>query len=81
MPATGPKTVKSRVHLDLTSSATDRDQEIDRLLALGARRADIGQTGKRLGNSSISLCLTLTKQSLCRKSSSAQIAKHLHRGI
>jgi hypothetical protein len=29
----------------------------------------------------ISLCLTLTKQSLYRKSSSAQTAKHLHRGI
>ena len=39
------KTVKNRVHLDLTSSAADRDQEIDRLLALGARRVDIGQTG------------------------------------
>jgi Glyoxalase-like domain len=36
MPVTGPKTVKNRVHLDLTSSAADRDQEIDRLLALGA---------------------------------------------
>jgi predicted enzyme related to lactoylglutathione lyase len=45
MPVAGPKTVKNRVHLDLTSSATDRDQEIDRLLALGARRVDIGQTG------------------------------------
>ena len=45
MPVTGPKTVKNRVHLDLTSSAADRDQEIDRLLARGARRADIGQTG------------------------------------
>jgi hypothetical protein len=45
MPVTGPKTVKNRVHLDLTSSAADRDQEIDRLLALGARRAGIGQTG------------------------------------
>ena len=40
-----PKTIKNRVHLDLTSSAADRDQEIDRLLALGARRVDIGQTG------------------------------------
>ena len=39
MPVTDPKTVKNRVHLDLTSSAADRDQEIDRLLALGARRA------------------------------------------
>ena len=45
MPVTDSKTVKNRVHLDLTSSAADRDQEIDRLLALGARRADIGQTG------------------------------------
>ena len=43
MPVTDPKTVKNRVHLDLTSSAADRDQEIDRLLALGARRVDIGQ--------------------------------------
>src|SRR6476646_4451583 len=45
MPVTDPKTVKNRVHLDLTSSAADRDQEIDRLRALGARRVDIGQTG------------------------------------
>ena len=39
------QTVTNRVHLDLTSSAADRDQEIDHLLALGARRVDIGQTG------------------------------------
>jgi predicted enzyme related to lactoylglutathione lyase len=45
MPVTDPKTVKNRVHLDLTSSAADRDREIDRLLRLGARRVDIGQTG------------------------------------
>ena len=45
MPVTELKTVKNRVHLDLTSSAADRDQEIDRLIALGARRVDIGQTG------------------------------------
>ena len=45
MPVTDSKTVKNRVHVDLTTSAADRDQEIDRLLALGARRADIGQTG------------------------------------
>jgi Glyoxalase-like domain len=29
----------------LTSGAQDRDQEIERLVALGARRVDIGQTG------------------------------------
>jgi predicted enzyme related to lactoylglutathione lyase len=46
MPVTDPKTVKNRVHLDLTTSAADRDTEIERLLALGARRVDIGQTGK-----------------------------------
>jgi hypothetical protein len=45
MPVTDAKTVKNRVHLDVTTSAQDRDQEIERLLALGARRADIGQTG------------------------------------
>ena len=46
MPVTGPKTVKNRVHLDLTTEAADRDAEIARLLALGARRVDVGQTGE-----------------------------------
>ena len=46
MPVTGAKTVKNRGHLDLTTSAADRDAEIERLLALGARRVDIGQTGQ-----------------------------------
>ena len=45
MPVTQAKMVKNRVHLDLTTEAEDRDAEIDRLMALGARRADIGQTG------------------------------------
>jgi predicted enzyme related to lactoylglutathione lyase len=45
MPVSDVKTVKNRVHLDLTTEAADRDGEIARLLALGARRADIGQTG------------------------------------
>jgi predicted enzyme related to lactoylglutathione lyase len=45
MPVTDPKTVKNRVHLDLTTSAADRDEEIERVIALGARRVDIGQTG------------------------------------
>ncbi len=40
------KTVKNRVHLDLTTTADDREAEIERLLALGARRVDIGQTGQ-----------------------------------
>jgi Glyoxalase-like domain len=41
-----PKTVKNRVHLDLTTEAGDRDAEIERLLALGARGVDVGQTGE-----------------------------------
>ena len=45
MPVAGPKQVKNRMHPDLTTSAADRDQEIERLLALGARRVDIGQAG------------------------------------
>jgi predicted enzyme related to lactoylglutathione lyase len=46
MPVTDAKTVKNRLHVDLTTSAEDRDSEIERLLSLGARRADIGQTGR-----------------------------------
>jgi predicted enzyme related to lactoylglutathione lyase len=45
MPSTDNKVVKNRVHLDLTVTAAERDAEIERLLALGARRVDIGQTG------------------------------------
>jgi predicted enzyme related to lactoylglutathione lyase len=39
----GPKRGKNRLHIDV--NATDRDQagELERLLALGARPADIGQ--------------------------------------
>ena len=41
-----PEPGKPRLHLDV--NATDRDQgaELERLLQLGARRADIGQTGQ-----------------------------------
>jgi predicted enzyme related to lactoylglutathione lyase len=39
------KTVKNRVHLDLTTTAEDREAEIERLIGLGARRVDIGQSG------------------------------------
>ena len=35
------KTTKNRLHLDFRPD--DRDAEVDRLLALGAKRADIGQ--------------------------------------
>jgi predicted enzyme related to lactoylglutathione lyase len=46
MPVDEPKSMKNRLHLDLTTSADDRDAEIERLLGLGARRVDIGQTGE-----------------------------------
>jgi Glyoxalase-like domain len=41
-----PDPHKPRLHIDL--NATDRDQaeELERLLALGARPADVGQTGE-----------------------------------
>ena len=38
------KTVKNRLHLDLTPD--DRDTEVARLEAMGATRVDIGQTGE-----------------------------------
>ncbi|MEV7203212.1 VOC family protein [Streptomyces griseoluteus] len=45
-PTADPRPAKLRLHIDV--SPTDRDQpvELDRLLALGARPADIGQTGE-----------------------------------
>lgn len=45
MPSPDGKISKNRVHLDLTTEAVDRYAEIERLIALGARRVDIGQTG------------------------------------
>lgn len=45
MPVTDRKIVKNRLHLDLTSPAEDRESEIERVLALGARQVDVGQTG------------------------------------
>jgi predicted enzyme related to lactoylglutathione lyase len=45
MPVKDHKTVKNRLHLDLTPDPDDPDAEIQRILALGARRVDIGQTG------------------------------------
>ena len=38
-----PKTVKDRLHLDLSPVGCDRDEEVARLEALGATRADVGQ--------------------------------------
>jgi len=42
-----PKTVKNRLHLDLTPAGVGQDAELERLLPLGARRIDIGQGEQR----------------------------------
>jgi hypothetical protein len=39
------KTVKNRVHLDVNPTDRDQAEEVRRLLGLGARHADVGQTG------------------------------------
>jgi hypothetical protein len=37
------KTVKNRLHIDVSPIDRGQDEEVERLLALGARRVDIGQ--------------------------------------
>jgi hypothetical protein len=44
VPSSEPKTGKNRLHIDLRPD--DRDAEVERFLSLGARRADVGQTGE-----------------------------------
>ncbi|MET8137634.1 MULTISPECIES: VOC family protein [unclassified Streptomyces] len=41
VPVAERKTVKNRLHIDLTPD--DQAAEVERILALGARRADVGQ--------------------------------------
>ena len=38
------KSVKNRIHIDL--NPTDQAAEVERIMALGATRADVGQTGE-----------------------------------
>jgi catechol 2,3-dioxygenase-like lactoylglutathione lyase family enzyme len=40
------KTAKNRVHLDINPTDQDQGEEVRRLLDLGARHADVGQTGE-----------------------------------
>lgn len=37
------KTTKNRLHIDISPSGCDQAQELERLLGLGATRADVGQ--------------------------------------
>ncbi|AJT41034.1 VOC family protein [Psychromicrobium lacuslunae] len=39
----GPKRTKNRLHFDLRANGLSTEEELERLLALGARHADIGQ--------------------------------------
>jgi hypothetical protein len=41
-----PNPGKSRLHLDVNATDRDQEAEFERLLALGARPADVGQTGE-----------------------------------
>jgi hypothetical protein len=42
-PVPEPKTAKNRVHIDVNPRGCDQAEELDRLLALGARKVDVGQ--------------------------------------
>ncbi|MFD9438409.1 VOC family protein [Streptomyces sp. NPDC060006] len=44
-PSNAPRTGQLRVHIDVNATDRDQDAELERLLALGARPADVGQTG------------------------------------
>ncbi|WP_433017405.1 VOC family protein [Kribbella sp. CA-294648] len=40
------KIIKNRLHLDVNPTDRDQDEEVERLLELGATRANVGQTGE-----------------------------------
>lgn len=44
-PSSDPRRGKLRLHIDVNPVDRDQDAELARLLALGARPADVGQTG------------------------------------
>jgi hypothetical protein len=44
-PSTDPRAGKLRLHIDVNATDRDQDAELERLLALGARPADVGQSG------------------------------------
>lgn len=41
-----PERTKPRLHIDVNATDCDQSAELERLLGLGARRAEIGQTGE-----------------------------------
>jgi catechol 2,3-dioxygenase-like lactoylglutathione lyase family enzyme len=44
-PSGDRRTGKLRLHIDVNATDRDQDAELERLLALGARPVDVGQTG------------------------------------
>src|SRR3954470_12102424 len=48
-PAADPSPGKPRLHLDLNATDHDQDAELERLLGLGATKADVGQWAGRQG--------------------------------
>lgn len=44
-PSDEPKPALSRLHIDVNATDRDQDAELERLRQLGARPADVGQTG------------------------------------
>jgi hypothetical protein len=43
VPVPEGKSVKNRIHIDVSPTDRTRDEEVERVLALGAQRADVGQ--------------------------------------
>jgi hypothetical protein len=43
VPVPESKTVKNRVHIDVSPVDQTQEEEVERILALGARRVDVGQ--------------------------------------
>ena len=43
VPVPEAKTVKNRLHIDVNPVGCDQEQEVERLVGLGARRVDVGQ--------------------------------------
>jgi catechol 2,3-dioxygenase-like lactoylglutathione lyase family enzyme len=44
-PSDDPRPGKLRLHIDVSPTDRDQEAELERLLALGARTVDVGQTG------------------------------------
>jgi len=43
VPVPEPKSVKNRIHLDVNPVGCDQQEEVERIMAIGARRVDVGQ--------------------------------------